>query len=93
MVKSRESTEFKKHFQSNCSIKVVDTIEESHFTQWKRLSFGSLNCDEMLEVSSYIIITFGTRGNYSHRLPTLHSYNGELCLTVDVSQIKEKIKL
>ena len=90
---SKELSEFKKHFQSNCGVKVIDTIEESTFPHWKRLCFGPLNCEEMLEVSSYIRITFGTPGNYSHLSPKLHSYNGILCLTVDVSHIRDKIKL
>jgi hypothetical protein len=88
---SKELKELKKHFSKNCNIKVVDTIEETNYPHWKRLCFGSLNCEEMIEVSSYIKKTFSTEGNYSHLSPKLHAYNGVLCLTIDISQIKDKL--
>lgn len=90
---SKELTAFKKHFQGNCPVKVIDTIEEPHFPHWKRLCFNQLNCEEMVEVAAYIKNTFGTPGGYSHLSPKLHTYNNFLCLTVDISVIKEKIKL
>ena len=90
---SKELKEFKKHFEANCNIRVIDTVEEAHFPHWKRLCFDSLNCDEMSEVSSYIKNTFSNPGISSHLLPKLHTYKDSLCLTVDVSVIREKIKL
>lgn len=89
---SSEITKFYNHFKTNCKVKVVDVIEERTFFHWKRLVFNDLNCEEMLEVATYIKNTFSTKGNYSHLLPTLHTYNDRLCLTVDVSEINKKIK-
>jgi len=88
---SKELKEFKKHFSQNCNVKVLGTIEQTHLPHWKRLCFNSLNCEEMLEVSNYIKNTFSVDGKYSHLLPKLHPYNGVLCLTIDVNQIREKI--
>lgn len=51
---SKELKEFKKHFEANCSVKIIDTIEENHLPHWKRLCFNQLNCDEMTEISLYI---------------------------------------
>lgn len=88
---SKELKALKKHFTENCNVKVIATIEEATYPHWKRLCFGSLNCEEMIQVSSYIKKTFSTEGKYSHLLPKLHPYNGFLCLTIDVSQIKDKL--
>lgn len=90
---SKELKAFKKHFTENCDVRIIGTIEENHLPHWKRLCFNSLNCEEMLKVSQYIKNTFSTSGKYSHLLPKLHVYNGMLCLTADVSEIKEKIVL
>jgi hypothetical protein len=90
---SKELKEFKKHFEANCSVKVIDTIEENHLPHWKRLCFNQLNCDEMIEISSYIKKTFSVEGKYSHLSPKLQIYNRVLCLTVDISQINDKIRL
>jgi hypothetical protein len=88
---STELKDFKNHFIKNCDVKILGTIEEKHLPHWKRLCFDSLNCEEMLKVSLYIKNTFSNDGYYSHLLPKLQNYNNTLCLTVDVSQIKEKI--
>ena len=88
---SKELTAFKKHFQNNCSIKVIKTIEERNYPHWKRLAIESLNCEQMAELSWYIRTTFSVEGKYSHKLPTLKEYKGYLCLTVDESQIKRSI--
>jgi hypothetical protein len=89
---SNELKEFKKHFEANCSIKVIDTIEESHLPHWKRLCFNQLNCNDMIEIAMYIKNTFSVKDTYSHLLPKIQIYNGFLCLTVDVSQIEKLIK-
>jgi hypothetical protein len=91
MAKSKELKAFKQHFQENCSVRVVDTIEDQRIMHWKRLDLGHLNCEEMEEVARYIKDTFYNEGMYSHILPTLGVHKGMLCLTVDVSQINEKI--
>lgn len=88
---SKELTAFKKHFQNNCSIKVITTIEESHCRHWKRLAIENLNCEQMAELAWYIRTTFSVEGKYSHKLPTLKEHKGYLCLTVDESQIKRSI--
>jgi hypothetical protein len=88
---SKELLAFKKHFQENCSIKVIHVIESERYFHWKRLCFGELNCEQMNELSRYIQRTFSTEGKYSHLLPGLVVYDNFLCLTVDVKQIKEKI--
>jgi len=90
---SKELKAFKKHFEENCKVKVIRTIEEAEYPHWKRLGFGPLNCEEMREVSEYIKNTFSSPGKHSHKLPKLHAYNNYLCLTVDVCSITEKIKL
>ena len=84
---SKELTAFKKHFKNNCSIKVVKTIEESHWQHWKRLAIDGLDCEQMAELDRYIRSTFSVTGKFSHKLPKLHEYKGYLCLTVDESQI------
>ena len=88
---SKELTAFKRHFQNTCSIKVVKTIEESHYPHWKRLAIERLNCEQMAELGWYIRTTFSVEGKFSHKLPTLHEYKGYLCLTVDKSQIQRSI--
>lgn len=88
---SKELTAFRKHFEANTSIRVVRSLEERYCPHWKRLLLPSLNCDELAQVSDYIRRTFSSAGTYSHRLPKLGSYDGALCLTVDVGQIKEFI--
>jgi hypothetical protein len=88
---SPELKAFLHHFQKNCSVKVIDTIEENHLPHWKRLCFELLNCEEMLHLGQYIKNTFSESGKYSHLQPKIHTYKNELCLTVDVSHIKSKI--
>ena len=88
---SKELSAFKKHFQENCSIKIIHTIENERCFHWKRLCFQELNCEQMEEVSRYIKRTFSNEGRFSHLLPGLVVYDNFLCLTVDVKQIKEKI--
>jgi hypothetical protein len=91
MAKSKELSAFKNHFEQNCSVRITDTIEERTYPHWKRLVFGHLNCEELEEISRYIRDTFSTKGRYSHKLPKLGCYDGELCLTVDSQYIKEFI--
>lgn len=88
---SKELSAFKKHFQENCDVKVIHTIEEKTYPHWKRLCFGHLTCAQMNEISWYIESTFSNEGRFSHLLPKLGVYNDYLCLTIDVKQIKEKI--
>ena len=88
---SPELKAFKEHFKANCSVKVTDVIEDRTFFHWKRLCFNSLDCEEMMQIAQYIKNTFSNPGNYSHLLPKVYVYNHELCLTVDVSDIKNKI--
>jgi hypothetical protein len=86
---SKELMRFRRHFEMHTPILVMEAIEESHCPHWKRLRLPALNCDELRIVSDYIRETFSKPNTYSHKLPTLHSFNGGLCLTVDVRLINE----
>lgn len=88
---SKELSAFKKHFEQNCSVKLMGALEERTYPHWKRLMFGGLNCDDLEEISRYIRNTFSTPNRYSHKIPILGCYDGELCLTVDIQYIKEFI--
>jgi len=88
---SKELTTLYNHFKENCSVKVEGKLEERQYPHWKRLMFHSLDCEQMDEISRYIKNTFSNVGKYSHKLPQLCVYNGFLCLTVDIAQIKEKL--
>ena len=90
---SKELEALKKHFERHCSVKVIDTIEESSYPHWKRLCFEPLNCTQMMLVVEYIFDTFSNPGDFSHNSPKLHSYRNDLCLTVDVADINKKILL
>ena len=89
---SKELEKFYNHFKKNCNVRVVGTSESRTFYHWKRLILEPLSSDEMLELAYYIKATFSNKGLYSHLLPKLGSFGNQLCLTVDVSQINEKIK-
>ena len=93
IITNKGSEKIKKEDMEVLMYGIIDTIEENHLPQWKRLCFNQLNCDEMIEISLYIKKTFSVEGRYSHLLPKLQIYNGFLCLNVDVSQINDKIKL
>lgn len=91
MANSKELAAFKKHFEQHCSVRLLGVTENPNFPHWKRLVFGHLNCEELEEISRYIRKTFSTAGRYSHKLPKLCCYDSDLCLTVDVSEIKKFI--
>lgn len=88
---SKELEAFKKHFEANCSVKVIDAIEQNMYPHWKRLCFISLNCEDLLKISEYIRNTFSEPGNYSHLAPKIGYYDSCICLTVDVKDIIKKI--
>ena len=90
---SKELTKFKKHFEMHTSLNVLWTLEERHCSNWKRLMLPPLNCDELKIVSDYIRETFSSSNTFSHRLPKLQCYRGDLCLTVDIRQINEFVVL
>lgn len=90
---SKELTKFRKHFEMHTSLIVVRSLEERHLPSWKRLMLPPLNCDELRIVSDYIRETFSTSNKFSYKLPKLCSYDGSLCLTVDVRQINEFVVL
>jgi hypothetical protein len=89
--KSKELMAFYRHFQANCSVKVEMALEERMYPHWKRLVFHKLDHDDLVEIAQYLRDTFRNEGRFSHLLPTIGTYNGFLCLTIDISQIKEKI--
>ena len=90
---SEELKTFLEHFKRNCSVMVVETIEERNYFHWKRLCFESLNSEELGEISKYIIKYFSQIGNYSHILPKVHAYQYlggmQLCLTIEDREIRK----
>jgi hypothetical protein len=88
---SSELLAFKKDFQDNTGIKVEGLIESKDFFHWKRLVFYRLNCDDMFKIHSYIKRRFSKPGIYTHLSVELVTYDGYMCLTADVSKIKEFI--
>ena len=89
---SKELTALKQDFKKHCpNIKIIKTIEEKDYKEWNRLVFESLNCDELIQIGTYIQKKFSIKDKFSHKLPKLHSYNGHLCLTISKSQIKNAI--
>jgi len=89
---SKSLTAFKKDFQYHCPDIKISSLEERHLPSWKRLVFRDpLNCDDMLDISLYLRNRFSVEGKYSHKLPRLHEYRGDLVLTVDEEQIERSI--
>ena len=90
---SKTLTAFKKDFQYHCPDIKVTSLEEKNYPHWKRLVFlQGLNCEEMFLLSRYIKDTFSVEGKYSHKLPKLHEYKGNLVLTIDEDEIKRAIQ-
>lgn len=76
-------------FIKSTGIKPIGTVEEKHLPHWKRLVLDNMNCEQLERVSKFIKENFYERGTYSHLLPKLHTFNGYLCLSVDVEEIKK----
>jgi hypothetical protein len=86
---SKTLTAFKKDFQYHCPDIKVTSLEEKDYPHWKRLVFKDvLNCDDMLDISLYLRNRFSVEGKYSHKLPKLHEYKGNLVLTVSEEEIE-----
>jgi hypothetical protein len=82
------------HFKRECNVKLLfcGTLEQKQYPHWKRLVLTpGLDCEELQELSNYIKKTFSNKGRYTHKLPRVGIYNNELCLTVDIELIREKI--
>jgi len=91
---SKELTALRMDFKEKCPNIKVKSLEERHLPDWKRLVFlNGLNCEEMFLVALYIKDTFSVEGKYSHKLPKLHEYKGDLVLTIDEDEIKRAILL
>ena len=89
---SKELTALRMDFKEKCPNIKIKSLEERHLPNWKRLVFfNGLNCEEMFLVALYIKDTFSVEGKYSHKLPKLHEYKGDLVLTIDEGQIKQAI--
>ena len=89
---SKELTALRMDFKEKCPNIKVKSLEERHLPNWKRLVFlNGLNCEEMFLVALYIKDTFSVEGKYSHKLPKLHEYKGDLVLTIDEGRIKQAI--
>ena len=86
---SKELIAFKKHFEFNTGIKVEEAVEDHR--HWKRLLFQSLNAEQLLKISEYILLNFSTPGRFSHRLIKLHGYRGTMALTADIDEVNEFI--
>jgi hypothetical protein len=79
-------------FKKSTGITPIGVREDRTFYHWKRLIFGQLNSEQLLKISEFIVSHFSTRGKYSHLLPTLHSFDGQLALTFDAEEINEFLK-
>ena len=89
---SKELTALKMNFREKCPNIKVKSLEERNYPHWKRLVFlEGLNCEEMFLLAMYIKDTFSVEGKYSHKLPKLHEYRGNLVLTIDEDEIKRAI--
>lgn len=89
---SKELTALKMDFKDKCPNIKVKSLEERNYPHWKRLVFlEGLNCEEMFLLAMYIKDTFSVEGKYSHKLPKLHEYKGNLVLTIDEDEIKRAI--
>jgi len=89
---SKELTALKMDFKEKCPNIKVKSLEERSYPHWKRLVFlEGLNCEEMFLLAMYIKDTFSVEGKYSHKLPKLHEYRGNLVLTIDEDEIKRAI--
>ena len=86
---SKELIAFKKHFESHTGIKVEATAEDHH--HWKRLLFQSLDAEQLLKISEYILLNFSTPGRFSHLLIKLHGYRGAMALTADINEVNKFI--
>tara|TARA_B100000963_G_scaffold351961_1_gene364391 strand:+ start:1090 stop:1386 length:297 start_codon:yes stop_codon:yes gene_type:complete len=86
---SKELTALKKDFKQHCPGIKVSSMEERHLPGWKRLVFkDGLNCDDMLDISLYLRNRFSVEGRYSHKLPKLHEYKGDLVLTFSEEEVQ-----
>jgi hypothetical protein len=45
----------------------------------------------MLKISEYLLMNFSTPGRFSHLLPSIHTFQGYVALTIDENMIKEFI--
>jgi hypothetical protein len=89
---SKELTALRIDFKEKCPNIKVKSLEERNYPHWKRLVFlEGLNCEEMFLLAMYIKDTFSVEGKYSHKLPKLHEYRGNLVLTIDEDEIKRAI--
>ena len=89
---SKELTALRIDFKEKCPNIKVKSLEERNYPHWKRLVFlEGLNCEEMFLLATYIKDTFSVEGKYSHKLPKLHEYRGNLVLTIDEDEIKRAI--
>ena len=89
---SKELTALRMDFKEKCTNIKVKSLEERNYPHWKRLVFlEGLNCEEMFLLAMYIKDTFSVEGRYSHKLPKLHEYKGDLVLTIDEDEIKRAI--
>jgi hypothetical protein len=89
---SKELTALRMDFKEKCPNIKVKSLEERNYPHWKRLVFlEGLNCEEMFLLAMYIKDTFSVEGKYSHKLPKLHEYRGNLVLTIDEDEIKRAI--
>lgn len=88
---TKELTALANHFKMHSGMKLRGAYEDRTFNHWKRLELGPMNVEDMEKLTIYIRNTFTEKGKYSHLLPSLHSYEGTICLTVDVEWVKRFI--
>jgi|688.fasta_scaffold42866_11 hypothetical protein len=88
---SKELKAFKDNFETSTGLKVDHSYEDTTTPHWKRLLFRSLNAEKMLKISEYLLMNFSTPGRFSHLLPSIHTFQGYVALTIDENMIKEFI--
>ena len=86
--------EFAKDFTRSTGIK-VDMYEDKTFPHWKRLMINKneLDCEQMNEISTFIMKRFSVPQKYSHLMVKLHiTFGGHLCITADVKDLERVYK-
>lgn len=88
---SEELKALQEAFKRDTNLVLLGAIEERHLPHWKRLVLSGMNYDTMQKVCYFIRKNFTVKGKYTHNMPTIHSYENNLVLTVDVELIQKHL--
>ena len=64
----------------------VTGFSESY--SWVRIELGDLDCNDLWQLSGFIVKTFQTEGKFTHLLPKVSSRDNELCLVLSADLLK-----